>query len=146
MSLEAQPTPPKKGPTKLWLPVVLLIGLVMGVALSSFVPQTSPFGYWEYEPFGLQWVVMTHVVLSTVSIALLISLAVIYIRVFAETGARFALGIVVVLVALLIQSLIQYPLFLGLAVAFPPDQERFFSFADIFTIAAYTTFLYLSLE
>ena len=144
--MTTQLTPSKKGPTKIWLPIVLMIGLVLGVALSSFVPQALPFGYFEYRPFALEWDVMIHVVLSTVSIALLVSLAVIYVRVYAETGARFALGIVVVLVALLIQSLIQYPLFLGLAAPFPLPAERFFSFADIFTIAAYATFLYLSLE
>jgi heme/copper-type cytochrome/quinol oxidase subunit 4 len=143
--LETQ-NPPRKGPSKLWLPVVLLIGLVLGVAFSSFVPRAPPFGYFEYRPFALEWDVMIHVVLSTISIALLVSLAAIYIRVYAETGARFALGIVVVLVALLIQSLIQYPLFLGLAAPFPLPEERYFSFADIFTIAAYATFLYLSLE
>ena len=144
--MENQPATPKKGPTKLWLPTVLLIGLVLGVLLSSFVPEAPPFGYYQYRPFGLEWDVMIHVVLSTVSIALLVSLAVIYMRVYAETGARFSLGIVVVLIALLIQSLIQYPLFLGLAAPFPIPEERFLSFADIFTIAAYATFLYLSLE
>ncbi len=136
----------KKGPTKLWLPIVLAVGVSVGVVLSFFVSQPPPFGFWRYEPFGLERVIMLHVVLSTVSITLLVSLAVIYLKMYSETRARFALGLVVVLLALLVQSLIQYPLFLGIAGPFEPGQGQFLSFADFFTIAAYTIFLYLSLE
>ncbi len=138
----------KKGPTKMWLPIILLVGVLVGVVLSFFVPEPTPFGppFWRYEPFGLEQAIMFHVVLSTVSIALLVSLAVIYLKVYSETGARFALGLVVVLLALLVQSLIQYPLFLGLAGPFELGQGQFLSYADVFTIAAYTIFLYLSLE
>ena len=135
----------KKGPTKMWLPVVLGLGVLFGVILASFVQGPPAFGF-RYEPFGLQQVIMFHVVLSTISVALLVSLAVIYLKMYAETGARFALGLVVVLLALLIQSLIQYPLFLRFAGPFPLGQGAYLSYADIFTIIAYTIFLYLSLE
>jgi hypothetical protein len=73
-------------------------------------------------------------------------LAVVYLRVYAQTGARFALGITVVLFALLVQALVQYPLLLVLTGPFDEGQGTFLSFGDIFTIAAYTVFLYLSLE
>lgn len=115
---------------------------MVGVILSFFVPKRLPL----YAPLGLEWSIMFHVILSTISIALLISLVVIYLNVYSETGARFALGIAIVLFALLIQSFIQYPLFLGLVSRYPPGQGSFLSFADIFTIIAYTIFLYLSLE
>ncbi len=134
----------KKGPTKLWLPVILLVGVLAGFALSFFVPV--PPWFWRYAPFELQESVMLHVVLSTVGMVLLISLAVVYLKVYAETGARFALGLVLVLIALLIQALIQYPLLLGLVIPLEPGQGLFFSYADVFTIVAYTIFLYLSLE
>jgi heme/copper-type cytochrome/quinol oxidase subunit 4 len=140
------PAAQKKGPSKLWLPVVLGAGVIAGIFLSSFVPEPPPFLFWRYAPFELEWYIMFHVVLSTVSIALLVALTAIYIKVYSETGARFALGLSVVLLALLIQALIQYPLFLGLAAPFEPGQGQFLSFADIFTIIAYAIFLYLSLE
>ena len=145
MSLATEPQP-RKGPTKVWLPIVLAVGIFLGVLLSFFVPEPPPFGFWRYAPFELEWAIMFHTVLSTVSIALLVALAVIYTRVYAETGARFSLGITIVLLALLVQSLIQYPLFLGLTGPFEPAQDQFLSFADLFTILAYTIFLYLSLE
>lgn len=143
--MEASSVQGRKGPSVLWLPVVLLVGIITGVVLSFFVPE-PPFGYWMYRPFGLEWEIMTHVVLSTVSISLLIALSIVYLKLYSETGARFALGIFIVILALLIQAIIQYPLLLGLAVNFPIAQGRYFSFADIFTIAAYAIFLYLSLE
>ena len=134
----------KKGPSRLWIPVIILIGLLLGVAISFFV-QEPPF-FWHYAPFELQEALMFHIVLSTIGVTLLVSLAMVYMKVYAETGARFSLGLVVVLLALLIQSLIQYPLFLGLVGGYAISQEQFLPFADIFTIVAYTIFLYLSLE
>jgi hypothetical protein len=136
----------RRGPTIFWLPVVLGIGVFLGIILSFFVPEPPPFGFWRYAPFELEWAIMFHTILSTVSIALLVALAVIYTRIYAETGARFALGITIVLLALLVQSLIQYPLLLGLMGPFEASQGQYLSFADIFTIIAYTIFLYLSLE
>jgi hypothetical protein len=143
MSLEGQQTP-SKGPSKLWLPVVLTVGVLVGAILSYSVP--APFGYWEFGPDRLYGILVLHTILSTVSIVLLLALAVVYLRVYAQTGARFALGITVVLFALLIQALVQYPLFLILSGPFDEGQGPFLSFGDVFTIAAYTVFLYLSLE
>jgi hypothetical protein len=134
-----------KAPSRLWLPFVLVAGVLVGVVLSSFVPQPVPF-FWRYAPLGLEPILRFHIVLSTVSIALLVALTVIYVRVYADTGARFALGIVVVLFALLVQSLFQYPLLLGISGPLEVAQGRFLSFADVFTIVAYAVFLYLSLE
>jgi len=143
MSLEPQQSS-SKGPSRLWLPVVLTAGVLVGAILSYSIP--APFGYWEFGPNRLYGALVLHTILSTVSIALLLALAVVYIRVYAQTGARFALGITVVLFALLVQALVQYPLFLVLSGPFDEGQGTFLSFGDFFTIAAYTVFLYLSLE
>jgi hypothetical protein len=146
MSLEGKAQPIRRGPTKLWLPIVWAIGIVVGLVLSYFVSAPSGFRRFGYPPFPFPEIITLHMALSTVSIALLVALAVIYFRMYAETGARFALGIGVVLFALLIQSVLQYPLVLGAVGAFPIGHGPFLSFADLFTIAAYSIFLYLSLE
>jgi hypothetical protein len=134
----------KKGPSKAWLPAVVAIGLIVGIVLSYNVP--APFGYWRFGPEQFYDALVLHTVLSTVSIALLVALTLIYLRVYAETGARFALGITVVLLALLLQALVQYPLVLVLSGPYGEGQESFLTFADVFTIIAYAVFLYLSLE
>jgi hypothetical protein len=147
LSSEAAAAGAQKGPTKLWLPVVLAVGVLVGLALSYLVPE--PFsvgiaGHGFADRFRDSLVL--HMILSTVSIALLVALIVIYLNVYAQTGARFALGILVVMFALLMQSLFQYPLLLGLFGVYPNPFGPFLSSADLFTIAAYTIFLYLSLE
>jgi hypothetical protein len=85
-------------------------------------------------------------VLSTVIIALQVALVFVYLRVYAETGARFSLGILIVMSALLLQSLFQYPLLLGFVGRYAEEFGPYLSTADLFTIAAYTIFLYLSLD
>lgn len=134
----------RKGPTKIWLPVVLVIGLLLGFVASYLTP--NPYSFWHFLPPNFQETFVLHTILSTMSVVLLVALAIIYLKVYADTGARFALGITVVLVALLMQSLFQYPLILNQVGPFPNGQGLFLSYADFFTIAAYTLFLYLSLE
>lgn len=135
---------PAKGPTKLWLPVILILGLLLGLAASYLTP--NPYNYLRFFPPNFQEVYVLHTILSTMSIVLLVALAVIYLNVYVQTSARFALGITVVLLALLIQSVFQYPLILSQEGPFPTGQGFFLSYADFFTITAYTIFLYLSLE
>lgn len=142
-----------RGLQKLWVPVVLLIGLVLGELISFVIsrpfpggpggPPGSTFPFHQFPPdptFGF------HVVLTTVSVALLISLVVIYGRMYVDTKANFALGLVVVLVALLIQSILSYPLFEDLIVTPSIEPGYWSSVADIVSICAYAVFLYLSLE
>ena len=148
MSLEVPPPAPKKRPTKLLVPLVIALGLFLGVALTYLIPLPSP------SPFGPPFFILTRLrnllfwdmMLSTVSISLLIALAAVYFRIYAQTHGRFALGILVVILALLVQALFRYPLLLALTGTISLEAGPFFSFADLFSIAAYSVFLYLSLE
>ena len=86
-----------------------------------------------------------HIVLTTVEVALLVSLVIVYLKVYSETHANFALGLVIVLSALFLQTLFSYPLILGTqGVILVPGTLTML--ADFLTIGAYTVFLYLSLE
>jgi len=135
-----------KGPSKLLVPLVLAVGALTGLALSYLVPLPygpGPFGFGFAD--RLRDLIILHMVLSTVAIALLVTLILVYARVYAATGARFALGILIVMFALLLQSLFQYPILLGVGRIYVGFGFNL-STADIFTIVAYTIFLYLSLE
>jgi hypothetical protein len=79
-------------------------------------------------------------------VTLLLALLVIYVKMYAETRAAFSLGLVVMLVALLIQSLLSYPLIIGYygPVSLEPGLSS--PSADFLTVCAYAVFLYLSLE
>jgi len=126
--------------------MVLILGTALGGVLSLFIPAVEPFRRFGFGPFNEQPILQFHVVLSTIEVALLIALAVVYVRIFVQTKANFAFGLVIVLYALLIHSLLQNPLLLGIFGPVAVGPGPILPFADIFTIFAYTLFLYLSLE
>ena len=130
---------------KVWVPVVLLIGTVAGIfsymyTLSTLAPR--PGGLFDPAAF-LEY----HSILSTISISLLVALLVVYGRTYTQTKANFMLGLIVVLLALLLQSLLNYPVLHPYIDNTPLESMTISSpVADVFTIIAYTVFLYLSLE
>ena len=140
----AEPKNGRKAPSKFWVPLVIAIGVFLGSVFSFAFP--APFERFENAPLAFDSAFLFHVILSTVSITLLVALLVVYLGVYSKTQANFALGINIVLAALLAQSLLDYPLFLGLVGRFPVGHGPFLDSADIFTIVAYAVFLYLSLE
>ena len=136
-----------RGPRWLLVPLVLAIGVLAGVALSYLIHLPSGFGPFPPPPFDqFRNLIIVHMVLSTVIISLQLALVIVYLRTYAATGARFALGILVVMSALLLQSLFQYPLVLGSVGRYADQFGPYLSTADLFTVAAYTIFLYLSLD
>jgi hypothetical protein len=141
---------------KLWVPIVLIIGFVFG-ELISFGTTTQgppgpgggasgsgPFGY--FHPFPTDPLFGYHIVFTTIEMALLVSLVIIYTRMYVETKANFALGLVAVLGALLVQGLLSYPILDDLIgqVSLGPGFSS--PAADLISICAYTVFLYISLE
>ena len=135
---------------KLWVPVVLVIGFVAGEAMSYGTQVEEPQGGFmfgnHFHPFPTNPVFGYHVLFSTVEVALLVALVVIYGRMFLETKANFALGLIFVLFALLVEALLSNPILEDL-IGTPPIGPGYLTpAADIFTICAYTIFLYLSLD
>jgi len=136
--------------------MVVIIGLLVGEIISYYSTQPQqiscrgpgcfPFGINQFPRFENDPNFQTHIVLTTVSIALLLALLVVYIRMYIETKANFSLGLVVVLLALLVQGLLSYPIVIGFigTVSLGPGLSS--QFADVFTVCAYAVFLYLSLE
>jgi hypothetical protein len=140
--------PKKSAAGKLWVVVALLSGLVAGVLLSDLatLPMESREPFFRGVPvFNPDPSIRLHIVLTTVSVGLLVALVMVYLKVYSETRANFALGLVAVLSALLLQTLFSYPLVLGTeGVILVPGTLT--TLADFLTIGAYTVFLYLSLE
>lgn len=147
MGQEKNENTPKKGRmmSKLWVPVVIFIGTVVGILSYELASEAAEFPHFG-RPFGPDLFLELHVIFSTIGMALLVALILVYARTYLQTKANFILGLLVVLFALLLQALLTYPVFLELEVA-PGFVIAFFSpVADVFTIIAYTVFLYLSLE
>jgi hypothetical protein len=139
---------PKTKVGKLWVAIVLLLGLIWGILISDLavLPLESRPDFFRPVPvFNPDPSIRLHIIFTSVEVALLVALVVVYLRTYASTRANFALGLVVVLGALLLQAVLSYPLILGTNgfILYPGILGLL---ADVFTIAAYTVFLYLSLE
>lgn len=145
-----EPVPDRRSVVgKLWVAIVLLSGLIVGVILSNLatVPtEIRPFPFKGVPYFNLDPTIRLHTILTTIEVALLVSLVVIYLKIYSETRANFALGLVIVLGALLLQTIFSYPLVLGMEGPVLFVQGRLPTVSDALTIGAYTVFLYLSLE
>lgn len=142
---------PKKRTSKLWVPLVLLVGMVAGLLLYFWSSMNTEYNFGfqriPFQPgFGPETFGELHIILSTISVALLLALLVVYGRTYLQTKANFILGLLVVLFALLLQSLTVFPVILGIAEHQPILPQFSSNIADAFTIVAYTVFLYLSLE
>ena len=130
-----------------WTLVVLAIGLVLG-ALLVLVPRPDrPGGPGPGPGPGMfETAADIDVILSTVSLAFLVGLLAVYARTYSQTRAPFALGLIIVLAALLFQGLLTSPLFFG-AFGHPVgDLGPFLLVADGFKTGAFAAFLYLSLQ
>lgn len=141
---------PKKYSNRIWVPVVLLIAILLG-AISSLLAPVPEEPVFEHLPgffvtFTPEPLLQFHVFVTTMEIVLLVALLVVYIKIFTDTRANFSFGLLVVLGALLLNTLFSYPLLLGLVGPVSVRPGDFLLFADIFMIVAYTVFLYLSLE
>jgi len=134
---------------KLWVPIVILIGVLAGLLLASApLPVRTPSGSGHGPGWGIQLQTATDydVILSTVGLALLVALLVVYGKVYADTKAAFILGLVVVLLAFLVESILSSPLVYGSFGETAGDVGALLAFADVFKLVALTVFLYLSLE
>jgi hypothetical protein len=139
--------------SKLWVPLVVVIGALAGIAtFLAFPPEFVVNGPLTIDTMAyideLATEIAFQVVFTTVSIALLISLLVVYGRTYYLTKGNFVLGILVVLSALLLQNIITYPYIFVLLANTPLHSSGmlFSPLADVFTVIAYSVFLYLSLQ
>lgn len=135
---------------KLWVPVVLVVGFLVGEAISYGTQTRGPPGRGgfggHFYPFPTNPAFPYHVVLATIEVALLLALVVVYGRMYIETKANFALGLIVVLIALLVQTLVSNPILEDLMGTPSLGPGYLTPTADILTICAYAVFLYLSLD
>ena len=134
------------GGARMWVPVVLVAGVVAGILLSALpTSQTLPPGHGHGWGFRFTTPEDADVILSTVSIALLVALLVVYLRIYRETKAGFSLGLAAVFFTLLLESVLTSPLVYGAFGQTSDGLGTFLLIADVLKIAAFTALLYLSL-
>ena len=130
-----------------WVLLVLGVGLLVGLALAFVVrvpvgPSAGPGG----PPAHPASVVQRALVLSTVNVALLGALLVVYSRTYRSTHAPFVLGLEVFLLALLLANVLNSPLLFAAFHVGPGALGPLLLFGQLLMAVALATFLYLSLE
>src|SRR5208282_3033950 len=85
---------------KLWVPVTVLVGFVLGEVISYYSTEPEPtcrggfacgpFGFNQFPHFDNEPSIQFHIILTTISIALLIALVVVYVRMYSQTKANFS--------------------------------------------------------
>lgn len=143
---DAAPRQPRRT-SKIWVVVALAFGILGGLLLALSVRlQASQFGPERFFLLSVERALELHVVLTTIEMVLLFSLVVVYLKIYSETRASFSMGLLIVLFALLIHSILSLPLTVNRVGPVLLGSGAFFPYTDLFTIFAYTVFLYLSLE
>ena len=128
---------------------IFLGALVIGI-IAFYVSQYS-----THEPLGggmgmnrqagdLEIYYSLKAVLASVNAFLLVSISVIYLKVYNETGLEFSLGLVIFSVALLFYALTSNPLLVRFAGFMGSGLGPFAMLPDLFTCIASITLLYLS--
>ncbi len=140
----------RKRTSRVWVLVVLGVSVLLGIVLAQTIPTPEcPPGYFCPPVYlyllSVHEALMLHVILSTIELVLLASLVVVYIKVYSETRARFSLGLTLILGALLVHSLLSYPLVVNDVESVLYGSGLFFPYADFLAIAADSIFLDLSL-
>jgi hypothetical protein len=142
---------------ELWVLIVLLVGLVIGFALSMAVPAPPSNGSGNQSsggappannpsPPSTPQFHEVGIILSTVSLALLVALLVVYMRTYGTTRAPYTLGLVIFLFALLVEDTISSPIILASFRQGFGDLDPFLAIGQFFLCAALAIFLYLSLQ
>ncbi len=128
-----------------WVVLVVLVGVVAGVALALLGPAAmAPPGPHSGPAPAVSF--RAPLFVSGLDLVLVLALLGVYVRTFTETRARFALGLVVVLFALFFETLVTSPAVFGAFGYVPGNLGFFFLLGGIFEAAAFAVFLYLSLE
>jgi len=137
---------PQRGISRIWVLVVLAFGILLGVLFALTVRlDIMEAGPGQFFLLSIRRALQLHVILSTIEMVLLFSLVLVYLRIYTETRANFSMGILIVLFALLVHSILSFPLTVDEIGPVLLGSGAFFPYPDIFTIIAYTIFLYLSL-
>src|SRR5574340_426631 len=106
----AEPRPPRRI-SRIWVLVVLAFGTLLGALFALIVRldimRAGPGGFFLLT---IQRALQLHVILTTMEMVLLFALVLVYIKIYTETRANFSMGILIVLFALLVNSILSFPL------------------------------------
>jgi hypothetical protein len=130
----------------LFLPTFILIGLFVTFWAVSTVysPLQNPPG--QLTPNDFEFFYFAHAIFSTINIALLIALSIIFISVYRKTRSEFSLGLIVFGLAFLLKDIAASPFMAGIFSFYASGLGPFIVLPDIFEFAALSVLFYMNLK
>jgi hypothetical protein len=130
----------------LLLPIFILAGLIAALLAASILysPIQKPPQY--FTPYDFEFFYYAHAIISTVNIALLIVLSIIFISVYRKTRSEFAFGLIVFGFAFLLKDIVSSPFMAGIFSFAASGLGPFIVLPDIFELAALSVLLYMNLK
>jgi hypothetical protein len=130
----------------LLLPVFILVGLFAAFLAASILysPIQKPPQY--FTPYDFEFFYYAHAIISTVNIALLIVLSIIFISVYRKTRSEFAFGLIVFGFAFLLKDIVSNPFIAGIFSFFASGLGPFIVLPDMFELVALSVLLYMHLK
>ncbi|MCL2172611.1 MAG: hypothetical protein FWB84_03075 [Candidatus Bathyarchaeota archaeon] len=131
--------------------ILVLVGLFAAFLATSMLHAPLPIRPPPPENFQVirydfEFFYFTHSIVSTINIALLIILLIMFISVYRKTRSEFSFGLIVFGFTFLLKDLVASP-FLARAFSFyVSGLGPFILLPDIFELVALTTLLYLNLK
>ncbi len=129
-----------------WVPIVLALGVVAGLVEIALWPvKGGPGGPPPHGPPAPLAVAELFAMLSAIDCALLVALLAVYLRTYTDTRAQFALGLLVFLAALLVETIASSPFVFALFGLSPGNLGGFLAVGAALETVALVVFLTLSL-
>jgi len=130
----------------LLLVLIILVSLFAAFWAASvlYTPPQRPPTYFTLYDF--EFFYYAHAILSTVNIALLLILSMIFINVYRKTRSEFAFGLIVFGFAFLLKDIVANPFITGIFSFFASGLGPFIVLPDIFELAALSVLLYMHLK
>lgn len=144
--------------TRTWLILVILIVVAILAALwATFTfwlrGRWGPWEPWrlrprptETIPWDIEFFYTAKTVVSTINVTLLVFLLLTYIGIYRKTRSEFTIGLIIFSAVFLLNALASNPLVIWFFGFLPFGLGPFALLPDLFTLAALTVLLYLSIK
>ena len=120
---------------------IILAQAALGVPLGRAINQPPlPFPFRElFETY-----LLVKTIITSINLVLLLSVFIIYIRIYGNTGSKFSLGLIFFTIALMLYALTSNPILHAITGFRISGLGPFTILPDLFTLVASTILLYLS--
>lgn len=134
----------------LLIPFLILTGLfvtllIASILYSPMIIRAPPGGHYVML-YDFEFFYFTHTIISTVNIALLTVLLIIFMSIYKKTKSDFSFGLIIFGIVFLLKDLMSSPFFTGAFSYYASGLGPFIVLPDIFEFAALSVLLYLNLK